>query len=317
MASDLPSVDLRDFLSDDPARKQKFVKEIGAAFENIGFVALSGHFLSDTLVEDLYSEIKKFFNLPQEIKDKYEIEGIGGQRGYTSFGKEHAKGRKEGDLKEFWHFGQYVEDSPKLKEEYPDNVTVDELPKFNEVGKETYKMLEKTAKYVLRALAIHLDLNEVYFDEYIKNGNSILRPIHYPPITSEPKNAVRAAAHGDINLITLLMGAHGKGLQVQNHKGEWVDAIAKSDELMINVGDMLSRLSNNKLKSTIHQVVNPPRELWGTSRYSVPFFMHPISEMPLNCLENCIDKEHPKLYEDITAGEFLHERLIELGLIKM
>ncbi|TLF45020.1 isopenicillin N synthase family dioxygenase [Maribacter aurantiacus] len=312
----VPSVDLRDFLSDDPNRKQKFVQEIGAAFENIGFVALSGHFLSDTLVEDLYSEIKKFFNLPQEIKDKYEIDGIGGQRGYTSFGKEHAKGRKEGDLKEFWHFGQYVEDSPKLKEEYPDNVTVDELPIFNEVGKETYKMLEKTAKYVLRALAIHLGLNEDYFDEYIKNGNSILRPIHYPPITSEPKNAVRAAAHGDINLITLLMGAHGKGLQVQNHKGEWVDAIAKPDELMINVGDMLSRLSNNKLKSTIHQVVNPPRELWGTSRYSVPFFMHPISEMPLNCLENCIDKEHPKLYEDITAGEFLHERLIELGLIK-
>ncbi|UWX56461.1 isopenicillin N synthase family oxygenase [Maribacter litopenaei] len=312
----VPSVDLKDFISGDPERKQKFVKEIGEAFENIGFVALRGHFLSDELVDSLYSEIKKFFNLPQEIKDKYEIEGIGGQRGYTSFGKEHAKGRKEGDLKEFWHFGQYVEDNPKLKEEYPDNVTVDELPKFNEVGKETYKMLEKTAKYVLRALAIHLDLKENYFDEFIKNGNSILRPIHYPPITSEPKNAVRAAAHGDINLITLLMGAHGKGLQVQNHKGEWVDAIAQPDELMINVGDMLSRLSNNKLLSTIHQVVNPPRELWGTSRYSVPFFMHPISEMSLNCLENCIDEEHPKRYEDITAGEFLHERLIELGLIK-
>ncbi|RRQ48415.1 isopenicillin N synthase family oxygenase [Maribacter algicola] len=312
----VPSVDLKDFLSDDPKRKQKFVEEIGGAFENIGFVALSGHFLSDKLVEDLYSEIKKFFNLPQEIKDTYEIEGIGGQRGYTSFGKEHAKGKKEGDLKEFWHFGQYVEDDIKLKEEYPDNVIVEELPKFNEVGKETYKMLEKTAQYVLRALAIHLDLKEDYFDEYIRNGNSILRPIHYPPITTEPKNAVRAAAHGDINLITLLMGAHGKGLQVQNHNGEWVDAIARPDELMINVGDMLSRLSNNKLKSTIHQVVNPPRELWGTSRYSVPFFMHPISEMPLNCLENCIDLEHPKLYEDITAGEFLHERLIELGLIK-
>lgn len=314
--SSVPSVDLRDFLSDDPKRKQKFVEEIGGAFENIGFVALSGHFLSDALVEALYSEIKKFFNLSQEIKDTYEIEGIGGQRGYTSFGKEHAKGKKEGDLKEFWHFGQYVEDDSKLKEEYPDNVMVAELPKFNEVGKETYKMLEKTAKFVLRALAIHLDLTETYFDAYIKNGNSILRPIHYPPITSEPKNAVRAAAHGDINLITLLMGAHGKGLQVQNHKGEWVDAIARPDELMINVGDMLSRLSNNKLKSTIHQVVNPPRELWGTSRYSVPFFMHPVSEMPLNCLENCIDEEHPKLYEDITAGEFLHERLIELGLIK-
>ncbi|WP_372946269.1 isopenicillin N synthase family dioxygenase [Muriicola sp.] len=312
----IPSVDLRDYLSSDPKKKQKFVSEIGGAFEDIGFVALSGHFLSDELIETLYSEIKKFFALPQEVKDKYEIKGIGGQRGYTSFGKEHAKGRKEGDLKEFWHFGQYVEDDPKLQEEYPPNVEVKELPEFNEVGKETYKMLEKTAKYVLRALALHLQLEETYFDQYIKNGNSILRPIHYPPITEEPKNAVRAAAHGDINLITLLMGAHGKGLQVMNHKGEWIDAIARPDQLMINVGDMLSRLSNNSLKSTIHQVVNPPRELWGSSRYSIPFFMHPISEMPLNCLEHCIDEDHPKLYEDITAGEFLHERLIDLGLIK-
>ena len=312
----VPSVDLSDFLSEDPKRKQKFINEIGKAFEDIGFVALSGHFLSDELVDSLYAEIKKFFSLPEEIKDGYQIEGIGGQRGYTSFGKEHAKGRKEGDLKEFWHFGQYVEDDPELKKEYPDNVIVKELPKFNQVGKETYKMLEKTAKYVLRALALHLKLDEFYFDNFIKNGNSILRPIHYPPITSEPKNAVRAAAHGDINLITLLMGAHGKGLQVKNHEGEWIDAIAKPDQLMINVGDMLSRLTNNKLLSTIHQVVNPPKELWGTSRYSVPFFMHPVSEMPLNCLENCIDEEHPKLYTDITAGEFLHERLIELGLIK-
>ncbi|WP_289041805.1 2-oxoglutarate and iron-dependent oxygenase domain-containing protein [uncultured Zobellia sp.] len=314
--SAIPSVDLQDFVSDSPERKEKFIKEIGSAFENIGFVALSGHFLSDDLVKNLYDEIKKFFSLPQEVKDTYEIEGIGGQRGYTSFGKEHAKGKKEGDLKEFWHFGQYVQDNPKLEAEYPDNVIVNELPTFNAVGKETYQMLEKTAKYVLRALAIHLDLEETYFDDYIKNGNSILRPIHYPPITSEPKNAVRAAAHGDINLITLLMGAHGRGLQVKNHKGEWVDAIARPDQLMINVGDMLSRLTNNKLKSTIHQVVNPPKELWGTSRYSIPFFMHPISEMPLNCLDNCVDDAHPKQFEDITAGEFLHERLIELGLIK-
>ncbi|MGO4918835.1 isopenicillin N synthase family dioxygenase [Maribacter sp. IgM3_T14_3] len=312
----VPSVDLSDFLSDDPKRKQKFIDEIGKAFEEIGFVALGGHFLSDKLVDSLYAEIKDFFDLPGEVKDGYQIEGIGGQRGYTSFGKEHAKGRKEGDLKEFWHFGQYVEDNDELEKEYPANVMVKELPQFNKVGEETYKMLEKTAKYVLRALALHLNLDEFYFDEFIKNGNSILRPIHYPPITSEPKNAVRAAAHGDINLITLLMGAHGKGLQVQNHEGEWVDAIARPDQLMINVGDMLSRLTNNKLLSTIHQVVNPPKELWGTSRYSVPFFMHPVSEMPLNCLENCIDEEHPKLYTDITAGEFLHERLIELGLIK-
>jgi len=316
LMSAIPSVDLQDFVSGDPERKKKFIKEIGAAFEDIGFVALSGHFLSEELVENLYAEIKKFFQLPQETKDTYEIAGIGGQRGYTSFGKEHAKGRKEGDLKEFWHFGQYVENNPKLEEEYPNNVAVNELPNFNEVGKETYKMLEKTAKYVLRALALHLGLEETYFDTFIKNGNSILRPIHYPPITSEPKNAVRAAAHGDINLITLLMGAHGKGLQVQNHEGQWVDAIARPDQLMINVGDMLSRLSNNTLKSTIHKVVNPPKELWGSSRYSIPFFMHPISEMPLNCLDNCIDQEHPKQFDDITAGEFLHERLIDLGLIK-
>ncbi len=312
----VPSVDLSDFLSEDPKRKQKFVDQIGKAFEEIGFVALSGHFLSDELVDSLYTEIKKFFDLPENVKEKYAIEGIGGQRGYTSFGKEHAKGRKEGDLKEFWHFGQYVEGNTRLEQEYPDNVMVKELPKFNSVGKETFMMLEKTAKYVLRALAIHLNLEEYYFDNFIKNGNSILRPIHYPPITSEPKNAVRAAAHGDINLITLLMGSQGKGLQVKNHEGEWVDAIAKPDELMINVGDMLSRLTNNKLLSTIHQVVNPPKELWGTSRYSVPFFMHPISEMPLNSLENCINEDHPKLHSDITAGEFLHERLIELGLIK-
>lgn len=312
----IPSVNLADFLSNDESRKQKFIAEIGHAYENIGFVALKGHFLDDALVNELYSEIKNFFDLPVEVKRKYEVPGIGGQRGYVSFGKESAKGKKEGDLKEFWHFGQYVENNPALEEEYPDNVMVEELPKFNEVGKTTYRMLEKTAKYVLRSLALHLDLEETYFDDYIHNGNSILRPIHYPPIQSEPKNAVRAAAHGDINLITLLMGAQGKGLQVQNHKGEWIDAVAEPDELMINVGDMLSRHSNNKLKSTIHRVTNPPKELWGTSRYSIPFFMHPISDMKLDVLKECIDEKNPKQFDDITAGEFLNERLRELGLTK-
>lgn len=312
----IPNIDLRDFLSDDPVRKQKFVNEIGKAYEEIGFVALKGHFLKDDLVAQLYAQVRLFFELPLETKKKYEIPGIGGQRGYVSFGKESAKGRTAADLKEFWHFGQYVENDPQLKAKYPENVMVEELPEFNPTGKKAYKMLEKTGVYVLRALALYLDLDEFYFDPYVKNGNSILRPIHYPPITEEPKDAVRAAAHGDINLITLLMGAQGKGLQVLNHDGEWVDAIAADDELIINVGDMLSRHTNNKLKSTIHQVVNPSRALWGTSRYSIPFFMHPVGEMPLNCLENCIDEQHPKQYEDITSGEFLTERLIELGLIK-
>lgn len=312
----IPSVDLADFISNDATRKQNFIDNLGKAYEDIGFVALKGHFLDDTLVDKLYSQVKNFFDLPVETKQSYEIPGIGGQRGYVSFGKESAKGKKEGDLKEFWHFGQYVEDDAERKEEYPENVFVKELPQFNEVGKEAYKMLEKTAKYVLRALALHLGLKETYFDAYIHNGNSILRPIHYPPILEEPKDAVRAAAHGDINLITLLMGAQGRGLQVQRNDGQWIDAIAEPDELMINVGDMLSRHTNNRLKSTIHRVVNPPRELWGTSRYSIPFFMHPISEMKLDVLDSCVDKNHPKQFDDITAGEFLNERLIELGLIK-
>ncbi|ANW95629.1 flavonol synthase [Wenyingzhuangia fucanilytica] len=316
----IPSVDLQQFLSNQAIDKQAFVEQIGNAFSNIGFVALKGHFLSDELIEELYQEIKNFFNLPQEIKNKYEIDGLGGQRGYTSFGKESAKGKTEGDLKEFWHFGQYVDKHDVLSEALQKvlipNIIVEELPNFNRVGKEVYQQLEKTAKYVLRALAIYLELDENYFDEYIHNGNSILRPIHYPPIQSEPKGAVRAAAHGDINLITLLMGAQGRGLQVQNLQGDWIDAIAQPDELMINVGDMLSRLTNNKLKSTIHQVINPPKELWGTSRYSIPFFMHPVPTMDLTCLDNCVSDNNPKQYEDISAGDFLYERLKDLGLIK-
>lgn len=308
----IPSVNLSDFLSNNPQLKQKFTREIGNAFEQIGFVALKGHFLSEELSEKLYNEVQNFFDLPEATKKKYEIKNGGGQRGYTSFGKESAKGKKEADLKEFWHFGQYEEN----QNQYPPNVMVSEIPEFNTVGKEVFQKLEKTAKYVLRALALHLNLDEFYFDKFIHNGNSILRPIHYPPITEKPKGAERAAAHGDINLITLLMGAHGKGLQVQNHQGEWIDAIAAPNELMINVGDMLSRHTNNQLKSTIHKVVNPAKELWGTSRYSIPFFMHPIANMKLDCLEACITPEKPKQYKDITAGEFLRERLIELGLLK-
>lgn len=312
----IPSVDLADFLSEDPKRKQKFVDEIGKAYEEIGFVALKNHFLSDQLVGELYKEIKSFFDLPLETKKKYEIEGLAGQRGYISFGKEHAKGKKEGDLKEFWHFGQEPTPDASLTEKYPENIQVEELKDFNHTGMEAYRMLEKTGIYVLRALALYIGLDEHYFDYWASNGNSILRPIHYPPITEEPKGAVRAGAHGDINLITLLMGASTGGLQVLRKDGKWIDAIPQEDELVINVGDMLERLTNNKLRSTIHRVINPPREEWGNPRYSIPFFMHPRSEMPLNCLEECIDEDHPKQYEDITAGEFLHQRLVEIGLAK-
>lgn len=314
--TNIPSVDLADFLSNDPERKQKFVDEIGKAYEEIGFVALKNHFLSDNLVDELYKEVKAFFDLPVEVKQKYEIEGLGGQRGYISFGKEHAKGKKEGDLKEFWHFGQEPSEDADLIEDYPENVNVEELKDFNHTGMEAYRMLEKTGIYVLRALAIYIGLDEFYFDKWASNGNSILRPIHYPPITQEPQGAERAGAHGDINLITLLMGASTGGLQVLRKDGEWIDAIPQEDELVINVGDMLERHTNNKLRSTIHKVINPPKDHWNKPRYSIPFFMHPRSEMPLDCLEECISEENPKHYEDITAGEFLHQRLVEIGLIK-
>lgn len=314
--NNIPSVDLADFLSDDSSKKEKFVNEIGKAYEEIGFVALKNHFLSDKLVDDLYQEIKAFFALPLASKEKYEIEGLGGQRGYTSFGKEHAKGKKEGDLKEFWHFGQEPDAEANLLEQYPPNVIVEELKNFNITGMEAYRMLEKTGIYVLRALALYIGLDEHYFDHWASNGNSILRPIHYPPIQEEPKGAVRAGAHGDINLITLLMGASTGGLQVQRKDGEWIDAIPQEDELVINVGDMLERHTNNKLRSTIHRVINPPKEQWGKPRYSIPFFMHPRSDMKLNCLEECITEDNPKQYDDITAGDFLHQRLVEIGLIK-
>ena len=312
----IPSLDLSDFLSEDANRKEEFVQSLGKAFQEIGFCAVKGHLLSDDLVERLYKQIKLFFDLPYEVKAKYEFPQYSGQRGYVSFGKESAKGSKHGDLKEYWHFGQYIEEEEKEKYNYFPNIHVEELSEFNEVGREVYSTLEETAKHILRALALYLNIDEDYFDQYIKNGNSILRPIHYPPILEDPKEAVRASAHGDINLITLLMGAHGKGLQVQHSNGEWVDAVASEDELMINIGDMLSRHTNNLLKSTVHRVVNPDRELLKKSRYSIPFFMHPISEMKLNVLESCISDESPKSFDDITAGDFLNERLVELGLLK-
>ena len=312
----IPSVDLTDFTEGNKETKAAFVKELGQAYEEIGFVAVKNHGLSDALCAELYAQVKGFFTLSKEEKEAYEIDGLAGQRGYVSFGKEHAKNKNEGDLKEFWHFGQTVEDNDPIKEEYPDNVQVNELPEFNAVGREVYQKLEETGREMLRAIALHLNLDENYFDAKIHNGNSILRPIHYPPITHEPKDAVRAAEHEDINLITLLMGASADGLQVLNKSGEWISVTALPDQIVVNVGDMLQRLTNNKLKSTTHRVVNPPREKWGTSRYSIPFFLHPRSEVSLNCLPSCISESNPKNFSDITAGEYLEQRIIELGLKK-
>lgn len=312
----IPSVDLNDFINGNAEQKAAFVQQLGKAYEDIGFVAVKGHFLSDTLTANLYDQVQQFYGLGNDVKESYEVPGLAGQRGYTSFGKEHAKGRTEGDLKEFWQFGQYVDDGDPIKAEYPDNVKVNELPDFNTLGKDAYKKLEETGKYMLRAIALYLGLDEFYFDNKIHNGNSILRAIHYPPITNEPKSAVRAAEHEDINLITLLMGASAEGLEVLNKQNNWVGITALPEQLVVNVGDMLQRLTNNKLKSTTHRVVNPPKEKWGTSRYSIPFFLHPKSSMKLDCLPSTIDSAHPIAYEPITAGEYLDERLREIGLKK-
>lgn len=316
---EIPSLDLADFTSGDPIRKNKFIQDLGAAYNNIGFVAIRNHYLTDTLSDQLYASIKKFFSLPDTVKQKYEIPGLAGQRGYIGKGKEHAKGRNTGDLKEFYHIGQEVQDNDPIKNEYPDNVWPSEQPDLKEIGLDVYRRLEKTGVQMLKAIALYLNLPEDYFDTKVKNGNSILRPIHYFPIEnpdSVPTDAVRAAEHGDINLITLLMGASADGLQVLRKDGKWIPITALPEQLVVNVGDMLERLTNKKLKSTIHRVVNPPRHLMNHPRHSIPFFMHPRSDMNLTCLPNCVDAQHPKLWDDITAGEFLNQRLKEIGLKK-
>jgi isopenicillin N synthase-like dioxygenase len=316
MAQTIISINLNEFKNGTPEQKQKFVQDLGEAYEKIGFVAVYNHELSNDVSENLYKYTKEFYALPMETKMKYRIEGIAGQRGFTSWGTEHSKDSKVGDLKEFFHFGQEIPANLKAKYDYHENVSVAEVPAFNNYGLKAYAALQETGKYMLRAIALYLELDEFYFDDYIKYGNSILRPIHYGPIKDAPKNAVRAGQHEDINLITLLMGASAEGLEVLDKQDNWIAITALPNQLVVNVGDMLQRLTNDKLRSTTHRVVNPPKEQWGTTRFSIPFFLHPDSEMRLDCLDNCITSDKPKAYEDISAGEFLTERLIEIGLLE-
>jgi len=266
---EIPSLDLADFYGDDPAKKKKFVADLGAAYHSIGFAAIRHHFLTTEMQDKLYVAIKKYFALPDDVKKKYERTDLAGQRGYTGKGKEHAKGRNTGDLKEFYHVGQELSPAELVKEGYPENIWPAEVPEFKAVSNDVFRALEKTGTYMLRAIALYLDLPEHYFDDKIKHGNSILRPIHYFPIENPdavPADAVRAAEHGDINLITLLMGASADGLQVLRRDGKWIPITALPDQLVVNVGDMLERLTNKTLKSTIHRVVNPPRQLMNTPR---------------------------------------------------
>jgi isopenicillin N synthase-like dioxygenase len=312
----IPVVDLSLFTHGTDSDKQAFVHQLGRAYEDVGFVAVKNHGIPDELIAELYRYVKEFFSLPLVLKRTYEKPELAGQRGYTSFGKEHAKGSDAPDLKEFYQYGQTVEDSDPVADEYPDNIVVNEVPQFTPTLFRSYRHFEKSGRALLKAIAIYLGLDENYFEPHIVNGNSILRAIHYPPITQEPASAIRAEQHEDINLITLLVGASAEGLQILTKQGDWVGVTALPGQIVVNVGDMLQRLTNNRLRSTTHRVVNPPREHWGTSRFSIPFFLHPKSSMSLACLDDCIDRLHPKAYEDATAGEYLDERLREIGLKK-
>ncbi len=312
----IPVVDLSKFVDGTPAERADFVKEIGDAFNSIGFVGVTNHGIPKSLIDGFYSNSKAFFALPEATKRAYEIPGLAGQRGYTSFGKEHAKQSKVADLKEFFQIGQEVTDGDPIRSEYPDNVKTEVTPQFTDLGTELYKAFENAGGHLLKAIAIYLDLGEDYFDDKIHNGNSILRAIHYPPITQEPASAIRAEQHEDINLITLLVGASAGGLELLSMDNEWLAITPGEDEIVINVGDMLQRLTNNYLKSTTHRVVNPPREMWHLPRLSIPFFLHPKKTMDLTCLDKCVTDERPLAYESITAGEYLDERLREIGLKK-
>lgn len=312
----IPTVDLSTFVHGKATGREDFVQALGKAFHEVGFVAVVNHGIPKSLVDGFYAASKAFFALPEEVKKKYEISGLAGQRGYTSFGKEHAKQSKVADLKEFFQIGQEVSAGHPLKAEYPDNVSVAETPEFTQLGRELYQAFEKAGAQLLEAIAIYLKLPPGYFTPHITNGNSILRAIHYPPITEEPASAIRAEQHEDINLITLLVGASAGGLQLLNSHNQWVPILPEADEIVINVGDMLQRLTNNYLKSTTHRVVNPPREEWHLPRLSIPFFLHPVSSMSLACLPACVTVDHPLHYPPITAGEYLDERLREIGLKK-
>ena len=313
--NNIPVVDLADFTNDHSQQKNDFVNKLGKAFEEVGFVIVKNHGISEDLITSLYQEAKQFFSLSAEIKEKYKRPELAGQRGYTSFGTERAKGYDAPDLKEFFQFGQ-VEYNNDRTGQYPCNVFVEEIPMFTETMLAAYKSFEKSGTSLLQDIALFLGLDDNYFDNYVDNGNSILRAIYYPPITEEPRSALRAEQHEDINLITLLVGASAEGLQVLNMQSDWVTVTSLPEQIVVNVGDMLQRLTNNRLKSTTHRVVNPPKENWSIPRYSIPFFLHPVSNMSLACLDSCINDTNPKAYPDYTAGEYLDERLVEIGLKK-
>ena len=308
----IPTLDIRRYDRD----REAFVAELGAAYRERGFAGIRGHGIPQSLIDAAYDAFKRFFALPTEVKLQYHLKGSGGARGYTPFGIETAKDSKYPDLKEFWHIGREIPRDSRFAEVMPPNVWPAEVDGFREHGYALYQALDQLGSRVLCALALHIGLPEDFFADKTNVGNSILRPIHYPPITTPDVPNVRAGAHEDINFITLLVGASAAGLEVLSRKGEWVPFTAEADTIVVNIGDMLQRLTNHVYPSTTHRVVNPPGEAARQPRYSVPFFLHPNPDVSLAVLPSCASPDNPSRYPTpISSHEYLLQRLREIKLI--
>ena len=308
----VPTLDIRRFDSD----REGFVAELGAAYREFGFCGISHHGVSAGLIDSAYADFKRFFALPADVKMKYHMPGTGGARGYTPFKVETAKDSEYPDLKEFWHIGRELPSDSPYREQMAPNVWPDEVPGFKKSGLALYNALDRLGSRVLEALALHINLPQDFFADKTNHGNSILRPIHYPPIEQGDVPNVRAGAHEDINFITLLVGASQAGLEVLTRDGEWLPITTHGDAIVVNIGDMLQRLTNHVYPSTTHRVVNPPGSDASQARYSVPYFLHPNPDVVLDPLPECISDDNPSRYDtSITAHEYLQQRLREIRLI--
>jgi len=309
--SRIPTLDMRRFDSD----RQAFVAELGAAYREWGFCGVSHHGIPSGAIDGAYQVFKEFFALPEETKRKYHVPGSGGARGYTPFGIETAKDSQYPDLKEFFHIGRELPEGSRYREFMAPNLWPIEVPGFRERAYGLFQALDSLGLRVLSALATHIGLPSDFFVDKTNFGNSILRPIHYPPITSPDIPNVRAGAHEDINLITLLVGASAAGLEVLARNGEWVPFTAEADTIVVNIGDMLQRLTNHVYPSTTHRVVNPPGEAARQPRYSTPYFLHANPDYLIETLPGCITVDNPNRYPTpITANDYLMQRLREIKL---